>query len=143
MKKYYYIDDKGNKKYYVGKVINDYITGETYGLLTQQEVIHENVKLQFHEPIEAQNGWNSYFTYKDSSGNSVIYNGNSHNIKVSPIDNSYFITETKTDKIKLIKYDKIEYQPGYYTYINEYGKEKIYDGKIFYDKFTSTYYFYK
>ena len=44
MKKYYYLDENGNKKNYVGKVINDYITGETYGLLTQQSVSHKEVE---------------------------------------------------------------------------------------------------
>lgn len=143
MKKYYYLDENGNKKNYVGKVINDYITGETYGLLTQQMVSHKEVELEYHPQVDSQDGWNSYFTYVDSLGNNVKFNGLTNNIKKDPIDNSYFFTQVNNVQINLIKHDKVDYQPGYYTYTTPNGKIIRYDGKVFYDKFTNTYYFYK
>jgi len=143
MKKYYYFDDKGNKKYYVGKIINDYITGETYGLLTNQNIENKEIELEYHPEIQAENGWSSYFTYINNDGIKTIYNGLKYNIKTNYIDNSYFFVQTNTDKVNLIKHEKVEYKPGYYTYIDSFGKENLYDGKVFYDKFTSTYYFYK
>ena len=74
-KKYYYINENGIKKYYAGKVIKDYVTNETYGLLTQQENIQEKKELEYHEGIEAQEGWLSYFSYIDENGKSKIYDG--------------------------------------------------------------------
>jgi len=143
MKKYYYLDENGNKKQYVGKIINDYITGETYGLLTQQEVSHKEITLEHHPEIEYQEGWSSYFTYLDESGNVVRYKGLTHNIKKDSINNSYFFTQLNTSKIELIKHDKVNYVPGYYTYMGKFDKEIRYDGEVFYDKFTNSYYFYK
>lgn len=143
MKKYYYLDENGNKKNYIGKIINDYITGETYGLLTQQEVSHKEIELEYHPKVESQEGWASYFTYTDASGNDVKYNGLKYNIKQDPINNSYFFTQLNTIKIDLIKHDKVDYVPGYYTYLGRFGKEIKYEGEVFYDKFTNSYYFYK
>jgi len=143
MKKYYYLDENGNKKQYVGKIINDYITGETYGLLTQQDVSHKEITLEHHPKIESQEGWSSYFTYLDESGNTVKYKGLPYNIKKDSINNSYFFTQLNTSKVDLIKHDKINYVPGYYTYIGKFDKEIKYDGEVFYDKFTNSYYFYK
>ena len=64
MKRYYYLDENGNKKQYVGKIINDYITGETYGLLTQQEVSHKEIICwkDYQRYSIWRNLWNTYFS---------------------------------------------------------------------------------
>lgn len=142
-KKFYYIDDDGKKHGYAGKVINDYMTGETYGLLAIQENDDVTVDLKFHEAIPAEQGYSSYYTYINNEGNQVKYSGLINNIKRNPIDNSYFFTYTSVDTIDLKHYPEIKPVKPYFTYINDNGEEVIYDGKMFYDKFTSSYYFYK
>lgn len=141
MKKYYYLDENGNRKEYVGKIINDCVTGETLGLLTQQIKSQKEVELEYHPQIDEQPGWNSYFTYIDSSGNNIKVIDS--NVRKNYKDNSYFITNVNEIKIDLKKHNKIDYQPGYFTYTSPLGKEIKYDGEYFYDKLTNSYYFYK
>lgn len=141
MKRYYYLDENGNKKQYVGKIINDIVSGETYGILTSQELIKENVEVDFKDPIEEQSGWTSYFTYQDSEGNIQKYEGLKHNIRKS-LDGSYYFTKVTTNSIDLKRIDKVPQKEAYFSYI-ENGVEKIYEGKPFYDKMTKQYYFYK
>lgn len=141
MKRYYYIDENGNKKRYAGKIINDIVSGQTYGILTTQELTREKVEVDFKDPIEEQEGWSSYFTYLDESGNIQKYTGLKHNIRKS-IDSSYYFTKVTNKTINLNRYNKIPQKPAYFTYL-ENGKEKIYEGKPFYDKMTKQYYFYK
>ena len=99
-KKLYYKDENGNKKYYVGKVINDYITNERYGLLTQQEAIQEEVKLEYHPAVEAIEGWSSYYTYLDESGNVVKYTDSLNNVRKN-FDNTYYFAKVNKDIIDL------------------------------------------
>lgn len=141
-KKLYYKDDKGNKKYYVGKIINDYITNEKYGLLTNQEVIQEEVELEFHPAEPAIDGWSSYFTYLNANGEEVKYTDSSMNLRKNA-DNTYFFMKVDKNIIDL------NYHPGelpkeaYFSYKDANGNEAIFEGKPFYDKFTNTYFIYK
>jgi len=143
MKRYYYIDEKGVKHNYAGNVINDYITNETYGLITLQEKVDKDVMLEWHDPIEAQEGWSSYFAYTTNDGKMKVYDGLKSNIKKNFSDGSYFFTMVTTDVIDLTYHEAIAPVKEYFTYIDENGVEQVYNGKAFYDKFTSTYYFYK
>ena len=140
-KKYYYIDENGIKKYYAGKVIKDYVTNETYGLLTQQENIQEKKELEYHEGIEAQEGWSSYFSYIDENGKSKIYDGPINSIRKN-LDNTYYITKINKQEINLIYHPEIPSKPAYFTYLDN-EKKVIYEDEPFYDKFTNSYYFYK
>lgn len=141
MKRYYYLDENRNKKQYVGKIINDIVSGETYGILTSQELVKEDIEVNFKDPIEEQPGWTSYFTYQDSEGNIQKYEGLKHNIRKS-LDGSYYFTKVTTNSIDLKRIDKVPQKEAYFSYI-ENGVEKIYEGKPFYDKMTKQYYFYK
>lgn len=141
MKRYYYLDENGNKKQYVGKIINDIVSGETYGILTSQEFVKEDVEVDFKNPIEEQPGWTSYFTYQDSNSNIQKYTGLKHNIRKS-LDGSYYFTKVTTNSIDLKRIDKVPQKEAYFSYI-ENSVEKIYEGKPFYDKMTKQYYFYK
>lgn len=141
-KKLYYKDENGNKKYYVGKVINDYITNERYGLLTQQETIQEEVKLEYHPAVDAIEGWASYYTYIDEYGNIAKYTDSSQNIRKN-FDNSYYFTRVNKDIIDLIHHPKQEAKEAYFSYKDNNGNDVIFEGQSFYDKFTNTYYFYK
>ena len=141
MKRYYYLDENGNKKQYVGKIINDIVSGETYGILTSQELVKEDIEVDFKDPIEEQPGWTSYFTYQDSEGNVKKYEGLKHNIRKG-LDGSYYFTKVTTNSIDLKRIDKVPKKEAYFSYI-ENGVEKIYEGKPFYDKMTKQYYFYK
>lgn len=140
MKRYYYIDENGNKKQYVGKIINDVVSGETYGILTFQELSKEDIEVKFKDPIKEQKGWTSYFIYNNGD-TFKKYDGLKHNIRTG-IDGSYYFTKVTTTSIDLNKIDKIPAKEAYFSYI-ENGKEKIYEGKPFYDKLSKQYYFYK
>lgn len=139
MKRYYYLDENGNKKQYIGKIIKDVVSDETYGILTTESLVKENIPVDFVEPIEKQEGWSSYFTYQDNG--TKIYNGLSHTIRKG-LDGSYYFTKVTNLSIDLKKIDKVPTQKEYFSYIED-GEEKIYDGKPFYDKLTKQYYFYK
>ena len=141
-KKLYYKDENGNKKYYVGKVINDYITNERYGLLTQQEIIQEEVELEYHPAIDATEGWTSYYTYVNEYGNIVKYTDSQHNIRKN-FDNTYYFTKVNKETIDLIYNPKIEAKEAYFSYKDVNGEDVVFEGNAFYDKFTNTYYFYK
>ena len=141
-KKLYYIDENGNKKYYVGKIINDYITNEKYGLLTVQEKIQEEVKLEYHSEEPAIEGWSSYYTYLNENNQEVKYTDDLHKIRKN-IDNSYYFTRVNKNIIDLNYHDKIEDKDAYFSYKDNNGNEVVFDGQAFYDKFTNTYYFYK
>jgi len=142
MKKYYYLDENGNKKYYVGKIINDYITNEKYGLLTQQEIIQNEVELEFHPSEPASEGWLSYFTYLNENGEISKYTDDPHNIRKS-FDNSYYFTKVNKNIIDLEYHNRVEPIDSYFSYTDANGNEIIYDGEYFYDKFTNSYYFYR
>jgi len=139
MKRYYYLDENGNKKQYIGKIIKDVVSDETYGILTTESLVKEDIPVDFVEPVEKQDGWLSYFTYQDNG--TQIYNGLSHNIRKG-LDGSYYFTKVTNLSIDLKKIDKVPSQEEYFSYIED-GEEKIYDGKPFYDKLTKQYYFYK
>ena len=145
MKKYYYYDNNGNKKYYMGNIIKDNFNNVTYGLLTKEKYIYKDVELEYHPAIKAEDGYNSYFTYIDSDGNIVKYNDSISKIKRG-LNNTYFLTNIIKTEIEVKKHDKVEYVPGYFTYIDESGKEQLYSddiSNIQFDKRKSTYYILK
>lgn len=141
MKKYYYIDENGNKKNYMGKVINDYITNNTYGIVSYVESEKKEIELEFNEETQYKPAQEPYFAYIDKFGEVQKYTGLKNNIL--NINNSYFFNQINTEKIDLKYYPKVEYVPKKFTYVNDEGIEVEYNGKYFYDKFTSSYYFYK
>lgn len=139
MKKYYYYDNNNNKKYYIGKVIKG--NNITYGNLINEKKVYNEIELEYHPEIKAEEGYNSYFIYEDGSK----YTGLSSKV-IHGINNTYFITDIKTYNIDLKKYDKSDYIPGYFTYIDNSGKENLYTDDlsyIKYDKLNSTYYILK
>lgn len=143
MKKYYYIDESGNKKDYIGKVINDYITGNIYGIISYQTTIENEVDLEFHEETLPSPAQEPYFAYIDKNGDVQKYVGLKNNINKNISDNSYYFNKVNTEKIDLKYYPKVEYVPKKLTYIDNENNEQEYNGKYFFDKFTSSYYFYK
>ena len=139
MKKYYYYDNNNNKKYYVGKVIKG--NNITYGKLINEKKVYNEIELEYHSEVKEEKGYNSYFIYEDGSK----YNGLSSKV-IHGLNNTYFITDVKNYNIDLKKYDKVDYVPGYFTYINDLGEETLYTNdlsNIKYDKNNLTYYILK
>ena len=116
------------------------MSGETYGILTTQELVKDKVEVDFKDPIEEQDGWSAYFTYLNSDGKEEKFTGLKHNIRKG-IDSSYYFTKVNVSTIDLKRYDKVPKEEAYYSYSYN-GKEMIYKGKPFYDKMTKQYYFY-
>lgn len=141
-KKLYYIDEKGQKKYYVGKIINDYVVNEKYGLLTVQEKIQKEIELEYHPEEKSVEGWSSYYTYTDENNDEVKYTDSVNNIRKN-FDGSYYITKINKSSVSLIHHPCVEAKDAYFSYQDSEGKDQIYEGQAFYDKFTNTYYFYK
>lgn len=141
-KKLYYKDEKGNKKYYVGKIINDYVTKEKYGLLTLQDKIQQEVELEYHPAEPAIEGWSSYYAYLNENNEYVKYTDEAMNIRKN-YDNSYYFMKVDKKAVDLIYHPCVQPKEAYLSYIDSNGKEAIFEGKSFYDKFTNTYYFYK
>lgn len=141
-KKLYYIDENGNKKQFVGKIINDAITNEKYGLLTVQEKIQQDIELEYHPENPAVEGWSSYYTYMNENNELVKYTDSLNNIRKN-FDGSYYITKINKEAIDLIYHPAIEFKDAYFTYKDSEGNDQLYNNQAFYDKFTNTYYFYK
>ncbi len=141
MGKYYYIDEEGNKKYYVGKVVKNISENTIDGFLTQTKIIEEKVELTYFPEIQAQDGWNSYFTYIEN-GEEKIYNGLRSKIKKNP-DATYFLLSIQQIEIPLIYHPAVEAKKEYFSYLDDNDKEVRYEGDldiIKYDKKLKRYY---
>ena len=134
-KKFYLIDDKGRKRTYLGKVIEN-PDGSFCGF--DIKVKNENVKkeLTYHPEIKQVDGYYSYFSYINSDGEEVTYYGNPRKDE----NGSYYITYNSTTRLDLEYHPKVEPKAEYYTYIDKEGNEQIYEGPVVYNKRKNTYY---
>ena len=134
-KKFYLIDDKGRKRTYLGKVIEN-PDGSYCGIdiKVKKDIVKKD--LIYHPEIEEVNGYYSYFSYLNSSGEEVAYYGNPR----KDDEGNYYITYTDNKLIDIQYHEKVLPKPEYYTYIDKNGNEKIYEGKVIYNKRKDTYF---
>ena len=122
---FYYIDEEGNKKKYVGKIESN-PDGTYSGLLTKVIRTIETKDLIYHEEIPEVKAHPAYYSYINSLGEEVLY---LVNVKKDEDGNPYF---TYTEK-NLFKLDYVPGKPGndeYFTYLDKDGIEQKYDGSI-------------
>ena len=132
--KFYYIDKDGNKKKYYGKIIHE--NGLYNGVLTLQEKSKENKELIYHPEIEEVEGYYSYYSYINNSGEEIKY---FDTIKKDEDNNIYF-SYTERNIYKLEYHEEIPAKEEYYTYIDKItGEEKMYSGRVTYDRASNTY----
>ena len=142
MGKYYYIDEEGNKKYYSGKLQHNISEGTTYGFLIHQEIIENKIPLTYYPEVLPEKGWNSYFTYIDNDNNICKYTDLKSKIKKNQ-DNTYYLAKFNKEEFEVIKHDKVDGIPEYYTYFDKFHYEEKYTGdlkKLKYDKRRKQYY---
>ena len=132
--KFFYIDEDGNKKKYIGKVIS---TNSSYnGILTISEESVSNKELIFHPEIEEVKGYLSYYSYINSEGEEIRW---FDNIKRDEEGNPYF-SYVERSLFKLDYNPEVKAQEEYFTYIDpKSGEEKRYTGSVIYNKRTGTY----
>jgi len=132
--KFYYIDNDGNKKKYVGKIIEN--NGLYNGVLTKQEKKTSIKDLIYHPEIKEVEGYFSYYSYINSEGKEVKY---FDNIKKDEEGNFYF-TYTEREIFDIEFHEETQPQEEYYTYIDpKTNEEKLYKGPIVYSKINNTY----
>lgn len=132
--RFFYIDEDGNKKKYVGKVISN--KNAYNGILTLSNKSISEKELIYHPEIEEVNGYLSYYSYINSNNEEIRW---FDNFKRDEDGNKYF-TYTERSLFKLDYNPSVEAQEEYFTYIDpKTGEEKKYSGSVIYNKRTNTY----
>ena len=123
-RKFYYIDESGNKKRYIGPVINNH-NGTFNGYLFEEEYIDTIVDLKFYPAVEEVVGSVSYMTYVNSDGNEVKYYG----LTKTKEDGTRYFAYNTSRQIDLIYKAPEEKTVEYFTYFDKGGNSRIYSGK--------------
>lgn len=124
LKKFYYIDKNGDKKKYVGAVINNH-NGTFSGYLGSEKRTDKTVELKYHPAIEYVEGYSSYYTYINSEGEEQKYYG----LMKTNEDGTKYFTYFITNQIELIYKAPETKINEYYTYYDSVGNSHIYSGK--------------
>ena len=114
--KYYYFDENGDKKKYVGKVTRSN-AGYT-GLLSKVSKSTVTKELIYHPEVEEVKGYYSYYSYINSDNQEIR---EFDNIKRDENNTPYF-TYTERNIFKLNYNPEVKPQSEYYTYIDPRSK---------------------
>ena len=109
--------------------------------MTQTKIIEEKVPLTYFPEIQAQDGWNSYFTYTENE-EEKIYTGLRSKIKKNS-DGTYFLLSINQIEVPLIYHPAVPEKKEYFAYLDDNDKEVRYEGDldiIKYDKKLKRYY---
>ena len=133
-RKFYYIDENGNKKKYIGKIIFD--NGSYNGILTTP--VKEEVKkeLIYYPEIKGVDGYSSYYTYMNENGEEEVY----LDVVKKDSDGNLYFNKTEKNIYKLVYHPKIEAKEEYYTYLDKDGNECRYSGKVTYERMSNSYF---
>lgn len=123
--KFYYIDKQGQKKKYVGPIINNH-NGTFSGYLAKDKRTDIVVDLEYHPAVEHVDGYNSYYTYFNSNGEETRYYGL---MKAKDNGDKYFSYFT-TKQIDLIYKAPEVTTVEHYTYVDRNGITNIYNGEV-------------
>ena len=126
--KFYYIDKQGQKKKYVGPIINNH-NGTFSGYLAKDKQIDIVVDLEYHPAVEHVDGYNSYYTYINSNGDEIRYYGL---MKSKENGDKYFAYFT-TKQIDLIYKPAEVTTVAHYTYMDNNGNVHVYNGEVKYE----------
>lgn len=129
--KYYYFDEKGKKKKYVGNVIDNQ-DGTYSGVLTKTNVYTQNVELKYNEEYKQIIDTDVKYTYVDKEGNEVEFT-DFKKLKQSESGSYYF--EVRDVKTIDLKWNDYVPESTYLTY-----NGKLFTGKVIFDEKTNTYF---
>ena len=117
-KKFFYLDESGNKKKYAGKIIenND---GTFNGVLTTQHIIEKQIDLKWHPAVEHVKGYSSYYTYVNINGEEVKY----YSVTKKDDHGKTYFTYTTIKETPIIVHPAEKNVKTYYTYMMN-GVEK-------------------
>jgi len=134
--KFYYIDENGEKKKYVGKVI--YNNDGTYNGILNQNIQSVCTKdLIYHPEVKAVDGYYSYYSYITKDG---VEQRCFDNIKTDSEGNPYF-TYVEKNMFELQYNESVPSKEEYFTYIDPITKEEsVYDGPITFNKKLNKYF---
>ena len=127
--KYFYIDESGKKKKYIGNVIENQ-DGTYSGVLTKTNVYTQNVELKYNDEYKQIINSDINFKYTDGS---FVETSDLKNLKQS-VDGSYYLPVKEIRTINL-KWNEAIPAKSYLTYN---GKE--FTGKVIFDEKTNTYF---
>jgi len=129
-RKFFYIDEDGNKRKYAGKII-DNNDGTFNGVLTSQKFVYSDIKLNYHPAVEHVDGYSSYYTYINDNNETVNY----YSIIKTDKDGSTYFTYNTMKEIPIIVHEAETKKNIYYTYtVNDI--EHVWTGKIKYENGT-------
>lgn len=135
MKKYFYIDEQGNKKKYVGNVIKNE-DGTLSGVLTKTIYTDREVELKYNEDGKNIIDSITSYYYIDNDNNKIEIDLN--DIHVTS-DNKFIEFVNKKD-VELIYHQEIK-ASTYYTYFNSKTKaNEHYNGEVKFDEKSNSYY---
>ena len=121
---FYYIDESGNKKKYVGAIIDNH-NGTFTGYLNYEEYTDTLVDLEYHPAIEKVEGSQAYYTYMNENNEETKYFG----LTKSNEDGSKYFAYTTVKHISLIHKDPEEKVVEHFTYLDAKGDSHVYVGK--------------
>lgn len=124
-KKFYYIDKQGQRKKYVGPVVNNH-NGTFSGYLAKERKTDIVVDLEYHPAIEHVDGYNSYYTYTNINGEEKKYYG----LMKSNENGDKYFSYFETKQIDLIYKPSEATVVEHYTYIDANGNTKVYNGPV-------------
>jgi len=123
--KFYYIDESGNKKKYVGKITEN--SNGTYNGLLTNIIKSDAIKdLTWHPEVQEVSSQNAYYSYTNLSGEEEMY---FDSMKTDEEGNKYF-TYTERNLFKLEYVPEVQEQEEYFTYLDLEGNEHKYSGEI-------------
>lgn len=134
--KFYYIDENGNKKKYVGKVI--YNNDGTYnGILNKNTKTVCTKDLIYHPEVKAIDGYYSYYSYITNNGKEQrVFD----NIRKDENNNPYF-TYVERNMFNLTYVEPVPFVAEHFTYIDPVTKEEHpYEDNVIYNKRLNKYF---
>jgi hypothetical protein len=140
MGKYFYIDENGNKKKYVGNVTQN-IDGTFTGVLTKTIYTDKVVKLHYAKSGNEILKSDVLYFYIDKNGKKQYVDLLDNNVKTE--NDSLFIEFVNKEKINLTYHPETE-ASVYYTYFNNKTKQhEVFTGEILHNESNNSYYGYK
>jgi hypothetical protein len=136
MKKYFYIDEQGNKKKYVGNITNDK-NGALTGVLTKTSYIDKEVELTYVNTGDKIIDSKISYYYIDNNNEKVNVNI-TDNINIVFENDKYFYHDVSKQSVKLNYHKPVEGY-SYYTYTLN-GNVYEYNKQITFNEDTNTYY---
>lgn len=122
-KKFYYIDESGNKKKYVGAIVDNH-NGTFTGYLNYEEYEDVTVDLEHHPAIEYVEGSPAYCTYINDNNEEVKYYG----LRRTNEDGSMYFSYNTVKQIDLIYKAPEEKTVEHFTYYDANGNSHVYMG---------------